>query len=374
MVNSASCSFTNQVPTFPGGKDWTFKMFIDKLNNAFILDNITDDERKLSLLQFKLSGTLSAKFVAFRADSDGSLSYTDAVAALSKLCGGHDLTLARMSGDDLESYIEEFELKSAAINLSNEIEKCKWFCAGLSSSYKLNMAGRSFETYSDARRLARAIAETLSHTNIPNDHFQTEEVFRVAASSYQNPSNSFQNSVQSNQYPNSFSRFPKNNNNQINSNFNLYNQNNQPYHPNVTNQQNFLPMNCPDQTNLPINGMPFTRAGANEQSLFDALGPLYSLLAGSLAVLTAAGNGGMVNESFGTGSRNRLTAAERERLRLNGGCFYCRQLGHVAATCPAKGYNNQAVNASNQPVENGIRNDSSNSTAQQFHLNGEGRQ
>lgn len=32
--------------------------------------------------------------------------------------------------------------------------------------------------------------------------------------------------------------------------------------------------------------------------------------------------------------RRTLTNADRERLRQNGGCFYCRQLGHRIAECP----------------------------------------
>lgn len=32
--------------------------------------------------------------------------------------------------------------------------------------------------------------------------------------------------------------------------------------------------------------------------------------------------------------RQTLTNIDRERLRQNGGCFYCRQLGHRIAECP----------------------------------------
>ena len=34
--------------------------------------------------------------------------------------------------------------------------------------------------------------------------------------------------------------------------------------------------------------------------------------------------------------RNKLTPAERDKLRREGRCFYCRELGHVAERCPKK--------------------------------------
>ncbi len=34
--------------------------------------------------------------------------------------------------------------------------------------------------------------------------------------------------------------------------------------------------------------------------------------------------------------RGPLTVIERERLRQNGGCFYCRKLGHILPNCPER--------------------------------------
>lgn len=34
--------------------------------------------------------------------------------------------------------------------------------------------------------------------------------------------------------------------------------------------------------------------------------------------------------------RNQLTSAERDKLRREGRCFYCRELGHIADRCPRK--------------------------------------
>ena len=38
-----------------------------------------------------------------------------------------------------------------------------------------------------------------------------------------------------------------------------------------------------------------------------------------------------------------LTAAERQRLRLRGACFKCRQDGHMARECPVRSLNNMSV-------------------------------
>jgi len=34
--------------------------------------------------------------------------------------------------------------------------------------------------------------------------------------------------------------------------------------------------------------------------------------------------------------RTRLSATERDQLRRTGGCFFCRELGHLARNCPKK--------------------------------------
>lgn len=45
-----------------------------------------------------------------------------------------------------------------------------------------------------------------------------------------------------------------------------------------------------------------------------------------------------------TPSKGRLTSKDRAQLKANGGCFYCRQLGHVLKNCPVRPSRSQ-VNA-----------------------------
>ena len=61
----------------------------------------------------------------------------------------------------------------------------------------------------------------------------------------------------------------------------------------------------------------------------DALSAQLSQLSLQVAALTA---------QKPRGGRLPLTSAEREHLRLNAGCYYCRRInaGHVASTCPSK--------------------------------------
>ncbi|KAG0292103.1 hypothetical protein BGZ98_002726, partial [Dissophora globulifera] len=47
--------------------------------------------------------------------------------------------------------------------------------------------------------------------------------------------------------------------------------------------------------------------------------------------------------SGNTSSLTPLTAAERQRLRLRGGCFKCRRDGHMARECPNRSLNNLLV-------------------------------
>ena len=46
--------------------------------------------------------------------------------------------------------------------------------------------------------------------------------------------------------------------------------------------------------------------------------------------------GGVVPMEIDAIQRSPLTQNERERLRRTGGCFYCREVGHVAKSCPKK--------------------------------------
>ena len=54
----------------------------------------------------------------------------------------------------------------------------------------------------------------------------------------------------------------------------------------------------------------------------------------------------------------KLTPAERERLRKMGGCFRCRQSGHLARNCPLPNRQHPRINAmdldeTKQPDESG---------------------
>ena len=52
----------------------------------------------------------------------------------------------------------------------------------------------------------------------------------------------------------------------------------------------------------------------------------------------------------------KLTPAERERLRRMGGCFRCRQAGHLARDCPLPNRQHPRINAidtEDQPEESG---------------------
>ena len=45
---------------------------------------------------------------------------------------------------------------------------------------------------------------------------------------------------------------------------------------------------------------------------------------------------------------SKLTPAERDRLRRTGGCFRCRQAGHLARDCPLPNRQNPRINAIEQ--------------------------
>ena len=50
----------------------------------------------------------------------------------------------------------------------------------------------------------------------------------------------------------------------------------------------------------------------------------------------------------------KLTDAERDRLRKNGGCFRCRKTGHLARDCPMTNRVHPRINAIEEaPVESG---------------------
>ncbi|ETW79550.1 hypothetical protein HETIRDRAFT_117293 [Heterobasidion irregulare TC 32-1] len=52
--------------------------------------------------------------------------------------------------------------------------------------------------------------------------------------------------------------------------------------------------------------------------------------------------------------RTTLTDEERNRLRMEGGCFYCRQKGHMANQCPVRG-SSRVYEGSTGHVQQGSR-------------------